>query len=235
VAVAAAAAPTAYTFDSPNVSDSRVKTPMLNALGTLGALAATDPIMAQARQVQANAAGLRSQLIQTPTTGGAAYPNTSFAKKLRDLARMLGVGLPLRCVTLNAAGSYDTHANQAPALQSSLQQTSEGIAAFQADIEARGLGDRVLIHLWSEFGRRPKENELGTDHGAGGVSFVIGTRAAGGFAGEHPGLGTLDVNDNLRATSDYRDLYRALLEQWLGADSSSIIPGSPGTVPVLVR
>ena len=235
VAVAAASSPTSYTFDSPGVWDNRVKTPMLSSFGTLGSLASSDPITAQARQAQANAASLRSQLALTPKTGGATYPNTNFAKKLQNVARMLGVGLPLRAVTVSAAGGYDTHDNEAAALQGGLKATSDGIAAFQADLEARGLADRVLVHLWSEFGRRPAQNDTGTDHGAGGVSFVIGSRANGGFVGEHPGLGTLDAQDNLRATSDFRDLYRALLEQWLNADSAPIIPGTPGYVPVLVR
>jgi uncharacterized protein (DUF1501 family) len=235
VAVAAVSSPTQYTFDSPGVWDTNVRSSMLSTFGTLGSLASADPITAQARQAQANAAGLRTQLASTPTSGGATYPNTSFAKKLRDVARMLGVGLPMRCVTLSAAGGYDTHSNEASALQSGLQTTSDGIAAFQADLEARGLADRVLIHLWSEFGRRPEENDSGTDHGAAGASFVIGSQVRGGFIGEHPGLATLDDEDNLRATSDFRDLYRALLEQWLGGDSAAIIPGTPGTVPVLVR
>lgn len=235
VAVAATSSPTSYAFDSPGVWDSRIKTPMLDALGTLGAAASADPILAQARQAQANAAGLRSQLAQTPKTGGGTYPSGAFAKRLQNLARMLGVGLPLRCVTLSAAGGYDTHANQAGALQSNLRQTADGIKAFQDDLEARGLADRVLIHLWSEFGRRPQENDSGTDHGAAGVSFVIGTRASGGMLGEHPGLATLDRDGNLRATSDFRDVYRALLEQWLGADSAAIIPGRGGPIPALVR
>ncbi|MFL5843186.1 MAG: DUF1501 domain-containing protein [Solirubrobacteraceae bacterium] len=235
VAVAATSSPTSYTFDSPGVWNAGVKDGMLGAFGALGSAPAHDPIMAQARQAQANAAGLRSQLAQTPKTGGGAYPNTGFAKKLQNVARMLRVGLPMRCVTLGAPGGYDTHSNQAGSLQTGLQQTSDGIAAFQADLEASGLADRVLIHLWSEFGRRPQENDLGTDHGAAGVSFVIGSRANGGFLGEHPGLTSLDAQGNLRNTSDFRDLYRALLEQWLGADSAAIIPGRSGAVPVLVR
>lgn len=235
VAVAAASSPTAYRFDSPGVWDNRVKASMLDAFGALGAGASSDPITAYARQVQTNAANLRSQLGQTPTTGGPAYPNNSFARRLQNVSRMLSVGLPMRAVTLSAAGGYDTHSNQAGALQTGLQQTSDAIAAFQADLEARGLADRVLIHLWSEFGRRPKENDGGTDHGAAGISFVIGTHANGGFVGEHPGLATLDRQGNLRNTSDFRDLYRALLEQWLGADSAAIIPGRTGPVPVLVR
>ena len=235
VAVAAASSPSTYRFDSQNVWDNRVKTPMLNALGALGAVPAADPITAQARQAQANSALLRTQLASAPTTGGVGYPNTQFAGKLRNVGRMLGAGMPLRCVTMSAAGGYDTHSDQATTLQNNLQATSDAIAAFQADLETRGRADRVLVHLWSEFGRRPQQNDTGTDHGAGGVSFVIGTRANGGFIGEHPGLGTLDDEDNLRITSDFRDLYRALLEQWLGADSAAIIPGTAGTVPVLVR
>jgi uncharacterized protein (DUF1501 family) len=236
VAVAAASSPTSYTFDSPGVWDSRVKTPMLGALSTLGSpVSGENVITAQARQAQLNSANLRTQLATTPTAGGATYPNTSFAKRLQTIARMLGVGLPLRAVTVSAAGGYDTHDNEASSLQSGLQATSDGIAAFQADLEARGLADRVLVHLWSEFGRRPKQNDTGTDHGAGGASFVIGSQVNGGFIGEHPGLTTLDAEDNLRATSDFRDLYRALLEQWLNADSAPIIPGTPGSVPTLIR
>ncbi|MCW2967113.1 MAG: hypothetical protein JWM71_885 [Solirubrobacteraceae bacterium] len=236
VAVAAAASPTSYTFISPGVNNAMANGPMMTTFGALGQLASADPITAQARQAQANAAQLRTQLAQTPTTGGATYPSTSFAKKLQNLGRMLGVGLPMRCVTLSAAGSYDTHSGEAGALQSGLQQTCDGIAAFQADLEARGLADRVIVHLWSEFGRRPEENgSSGTDHGAGGVSFVIGKRVAAPFIGEHPGLGTLDSQDNLRSTSDFRDLYRAMLEQWMGVDSAPIIPGSAGTIPTLIN
>ena len=235
VAVAAAASPTQYSFGSPNVWHDRVKNPMYQALTDLGAAPASNPIMAQARQAQANAAALRSQLSSTPSSGGGAYPNNSFAKKLQNVARMLRVGLPMRCVTLTAAGGYDTHSSQAGALQTGLQQTSDGIAAFQADLEASGLADRVLIHLWSEFGRRPQEDDGGTDHGAAGVSMVIGSRAAGGFLGEHPGLASLDGQGNLRHTSDFRDVYRGLLEQWLGADSSQFIPDRTGPIPTLVR
>ena len=94
VAVAAASSPTSYTFDSPGVWDSRVKTPMLASFGTLGAaVGGEDVITAQARQAQENAANLRTQLAQTPTSGGASYPGTAFAKRLQSIARMLGVGM----------------------------------------------------------------------------------------------------------------------------------------------
>ena len=73
-----------------------------------------------------------------------------------------------------------THDNQNGSLPGDIGQLSRSLAAFQADLEARGIADRVLVHVWSEFGRRAEENGGGTDHGAGGVSLVMGTQAAGG-------------------------------------------------------
>lgn len=84
----------------------------------------------------------------------------------------------------------------------------------------------MLVHVWSEFGRRPEENGSGTDHGAGGCSFLIGSQASGRMVSEFPGLTTLDEDDNLRSTSDFRGVYRGLLEQWLGVDAAPIIPNA---------
>jgi uncharacterized protein (DUF1501 family) len=91
--------------------------------------------------------------------------------------------------------------------------------------------------MWSEFGRRPEENgSLGTDHGAAGCAFVIGSKAKGQMVGEFPGLSSLDADDNLKATSDFRAMYCSLLEQWLSYDAEAIIPGAAGFArPVLVK
>ena len=74
--------------------------------------------------------------------------------------------MPIKCASLNAVGSYDTHSDEADTLSTNLGETVDSVVAFQRDLEARKLDDRVLIQLWSEFGRRPKENGSGTDHGA---------------------------------------------------------------------
>ena len=90
---------------------------------------------------------------------------------------MIAAGLPLRCVALTFDTSLDTHAGQVATFNPSLQAIADSVAAFQADLESRGLADRVLIHIWSEFGRRVQENgSLGTDHGASGTSLLIGSR-----------------------------------------------------------
>jgi uncharacterized protein (DUF1501 family) len=137
---------------------------------------------------------------------------------------MLAAGLPIRCAALSAPGSFDTHDNQAESFDADLKTSVDTIAAFQADLEARGLADRVITLVWSEFGRRPEENDSGTDHGAGGAAYVIGTQVKGQMIGEFPGLAQLDADDNLRATSDFRGLYCSIVEQWFGVDAAAVIP-----------
>ena len=83
----------------------------------------------------------------------------------------------------------------------------------------------MLVQVWSEFGRRAEENGSdGTDHGAAGLGLLIGTRARGQMVGEFPGLDRLDEDGNLRATTDFRGVYCALLEQWLGNDARRWCP-----------
>ena len=151
---------------------------------------------------------------------------------------MIGAGLPLRVASLQAPGHYDTHSDQPGALSQGLQLTADSLLAFQRDLEARGLADRVLVHVWSEFGRRAEENgSSGTDHGAAGVGFLIGSRAKGAMIGEFPGLKTgLDEDGNVQATADFRAVYSSLLEQWLGMDAAAVIPdaGSFGR-PALLK
>jgi uncharacterized protein (DUF1501 family) len=94
------------------------------------------------------------------------------------------------------------------------------------------------VHGWSEFGRRAKENgSLGTDHGAAGIGFLVGTRVRGRMIGEFPGLASgLDEQGNLRATADFRGVYSALIEQWLGTDASRVIPNAASYArPALLR
>jgi uncharacterized protein (DUF1501 family) len=218
-----------------------VRGEMFSSFARFGAMAADSPALAQVRRATAQTDKLRTEL---GNLGGftslVTYPETSFAHKLAGLAAYINAGLPIRVVTLSAAGGYDTHSDQAADLSANLKDTCDGLLAFQRDLEARGLADRVLIEVWSEFGRRPEENgssgSPGTDHGAAGCAFVIGSKAQGEMVGEFPGLAQLDQNDNLRVTSDFRAMYCSLLEQWLGQDAAPIIPGAAGFArPTLVK
>jgi uncharacterized protein (DUF1501 family) len=169
------------------------------------------------------------------------YPtsNDPFPDKLAGLAAMIGSGLPLNVVAISAPGEYDTHSDEPGALSQGLQLTSDSLLAFQRDLEARGIADRVIVHVWSEFGRRAMQNgSNGTDHGAAGVGFLIGTKVTGTMVGEFPGLASgtgLDQDGNLIETADFRGVYSALLEQWLGVDAGKVIPGaSTFQVPTLI-
>jgi uncharacterized protein (DUF1501 family) len=133
----------------------------------------------------------------------------------------------LRCVALTPELQFDTHAAQAQTFDTGLPVIAEAIEAFQADLEARGIADRVLTHVWSEFGRRAQENgSRGTDHGAAGVSMLIGSRASGAMVGEWPSLTDLDGDGNQRENVDFRGVYCSLLEQWFGQEAAAVIPGA---------
>jgi uncharacterized protein (DUF1501 family) len=162
-----------------------------------------------------------------PLAGSITYPEGDLADRLKSLAGLLSLPLGIRAVTVESDGDFDTHDNQAGDLGDGLSKISGALAAFQADIEARGLGDRVLTLVWSEFGRRPQQNESGgTDHGAGGVAWVQGTRVHGGVLTDYPDLGRLDSEDNLAVTVDFRRIYASLLEQWLGTSADAVIPNA---------
>jgi uncharacterized protein (DUF1501 family) len=243
VPVAAIDGPDQYDFWAPGVWG-EVESRMLDTIGSLGAIRTQDPAMRTAAGVAAQAGRLRKQLApfagKTATASPVAYPQGSdaFPKRLQGLAAMIAAGLPLRCVALEATGEYDTHAAQASALTPALTTTAASLFAFQRDLESRGVADRVLTLVWSEFGRRAQENGSGgTDHGAAGTGFLIGTHAAGQMVGEFPGLaGGLDDDGNLRATADFRAVYASLLEQWLHFDAARIIPKAAAFPrPVLVK
>jgi uncharacterized protein (DUF1501 family) len=229
VPVAAIDGPGQYDFWTQGVWD-KVESHMLDTLGAFGTLRG-DPAIYQVASVASQADRLRRQLL--PFAGKTInspvqYPkiDDDFPKQLQGIAAMIGAGLPMRVVALQASGEYDTHAGQAQPLATALDTTAQSLLAFQRDLEARNVADRVLTLVWSEFGRRAEENgSAGTDHGAAGVAFLIGAKSAGKMVGEFPGLKSgLDADGNLRPTADFRGVYASLLEHWLHYDAAAVVP-----------
>jgi uncharacterized protein (DUF1501 family) len=240
--VAAVSSPADYTMWAEGLGEPVIG-PALETFGALGALAAPSPAYAQARNASYDTDLVLNKMAEfveseeksddKPTV---TYPTGEFAERLAVLAAMLHTGMPIKCASLNAVGSYDTHSNEVDTLATNLKQTVDAVVAFQQDLEARGLDQRVLIQLWSEFGRRPQENGSGTDHGAGGNAFLIGTRASGTMVGEFPGLTNLDENENVLRTSDFRGMYCSLLEQWFQTEAGLVIPEAASFErPVLIK
>jgi uncharacterized protein (DUF1501 family) len=213
----------------------------LDAASSLGAAQARShqSAIAQVAQAASEVGTVRGALAPFRNSQGNAsytspvtYPSDTagdFPQRLAGLAAMIAGGLPLRCVAMTFDTQLDTHSAQAATFDPAVSTLSASLAAFQADLEARGIDDRVIVHVWSEFGRRAEENgSQGTDHGAAGTSLLIGSRAAGGMIGEWPDIANLDVNGNQIENVDYRGVYCSLLEQWLGQDAAAVIPGAAG-------
>jgi uncharacterized protein (DUF1501 family) len=239
--VAAVSSPADYTMWANGLGEP-ISASALETFGALGSLSAPSPAYAQARGASYDTSLVLEEMAnfvkaekESGDHSAVTYPAGEFAERLAALAAMLHNGMPIKCVSLNAVGSYDTHASEVDTLDMNLEQTVPALVAFQRDLEARGLDQRVLIQVWSEFGRRPRENGSGTDHGAGGLALLIGTRAAGKMVGEFPGLSKLDENENVIRTSDFRSMYCSLLEQWFQTEAGLVIPEAASFErPVLV-
>jgi uncharacterized protein (DUF1501 family) len=106
------------------------------------------------------------------------------------------------------------------------QEVSEGVAAFFDDLRAHDAAADVTLLIWSEFGRRVKDNGAGTDHGAGSVAFILGDHVKGGMYGEYPSLKKDDLTlGNLKYNVDFRSAYASLLNRWMQIDAQPIVNG----------
>jgi len=147
----------------------------------------------------------------------------SLGEQLALVARLIRGGLdtPLYMVTLDG---FDTHARQRDLHPALLGELAGAIRDFYADLDAGGQAGRVLCMTQSEFGRRPEQNASGgTDHGAAAPLLLFGEGLQGnGFVGAAPDLRDLDVNGNLRADLDFRQLYATVLEGWLCVDAAEV-------------
>ncbi|MBS0662268.1 MAG: DUF1501 domain-containing protein [Verrucomicrobia bacterium] len=162
----------------------------------------------------------------------AEYPANPFAHSLRSVAALIAAGLPTRVYFVSLSG-FDTHSNQANQQANLLGTLSAGLAAFQQDLVHRRLDGQVLTMTFSEFGRRPNENESrGTDHGTAAPLFVMGTRVKGGLHGTAPSL-RLPPNQDLAFSTDFRGVYAAMLDRWLGCPSEKVLGGKFAPVPVV--
>ena len=152
----------------------------------------------------------------------AQYPNNPFGKTMQQVAQMLTSDMGTRVFYVQLGG-FDTHANEKPTHANLLGQLADTLAAFQSDMESHGRADQVLTMMFSEFGRRVKENgSQGTDHGAAGPMFVLGKGVKGGLYGERPDLKNLDEGD-LAYTTDFRSVYATVIDDWLGASSRDVL------------
>ena len=235
--VATVSSPGDFGFYIPDVWEEKAFLPIYRRLSRARA---KHPALAAVRSMYGNTIETHDRLAplakeKTPPLPPVAYPDSNLGKSFANLARMLGAGFGTRVATISQGG-FDTHDAQAESHAELLQDLGDSLRAWQADLDARGLSERVLTLIWSEFGRRPEDNDSGgTDHGAGGLLLLVGNRANGGVRSEFPGLTRLDDDENLIVTTDFRTVYATLLESWLGVEAGRVLPRVPGGRLPLLR
>ena len=154
------------------------------------------------------------------------YAETPIAKYLRDVARVYLADLGTQ-VFYTSHAPFDTHFNQMPMHQKLWTDVSNAVSDFFDDLAEHDAGDNLIMVMFTEFGRRVRDNGTGTDHGAAGGAFVIGNNVKGGMYGTYPSLKAEDLNQgDLDPNYDFRGFYSTIVEKWLGLDPVPIVGGN---------
>lgn len=149
-----------------------------------------------------------------------SYPTTALGKNLEWIARLIKGNLHTH-VYYTSQNGYDTHDNQKTIHQNKLKELDDAVFAFYTEIKRAGLLSQVTLVVFSEFGRRVRDNGNGTDHGTAAPVFVIGGHTTGKIVGTNPNLDDLDQGD-LKFETDFRSVYATLLQQKLQHHPTSI-------------
>ena len=153
------------------------------------------------------------------------YADTTLAKKLKGIAQVHLAGLGTRIFYCDH-GSYDSHAGQPGMLSTLFDDLSAAIRDFFDDLREHDAADNVIMLLFSEFGRRTRDNGSGTDHGAAGAAFLIGDRIKGGQYSVMPSLRSQDLQQGDPVPNlDFRSIYTTILENWMLMDANPIVGG----------
>ncbi|SDN32080.1 Tat (twin-arginine translocation) pathway signal sequence [Paenibacillus sp. yr247] len=152
------------------------------------------------------------------------YPQSGFASDLQLVAKLIAAKAGTR-IYYTDMGGFDDHANERKQHANKLKQLDEGLYAFYSDLKDQGLHHDVVTLVFSEFGRRLKENGSGgTDHGTAAPVLVLGGQVKGGLFGAYPSLTNLDYGD-LKYEVDFRSVYYTLIEGWLRGDAKTVLGG----------
>jgi len=205
---------------------------LVEALTATASPAQAEPLLAQAQRSVTSA--LRAvDVLSRAGVNAAAPAATEDEDDVGDTTGPLTAGLDAAAnlidlelatrVLLVSGNGFDTHADQLDQHERLLDDLAKGVSGFFSTLEQKGHADRVVVMTTSEFGRRAAENgSNGTDHGLGGVQFLIGPAVRGGLHG-NVDIGHLTDGD-LPVQTDARSMYAAALD-WLGGPSSELLDG----------
>ncbi|KIO52172.1 DUF1501 domain-containing protein [Flavobacterium hibernum] len=149
-----------------------------------------------------------------------SYPKTDLSKNLEWIGRLIKGNLNSK-VYYTSLGGFDTHDNQLAIHEKQLTTLNDALYSFYQDLKQAQLLQNVTVVVFSEFGRRVKDNGNGTDHGTAAPMFIIGGNNKGTVLGNNPDLSNLD-NGDLKYETDFRSVYASLLQQKMNFDYSKI-------------
>ena len=186
--------------------------------------AADDLLYVQRIALSSCAQAKRLEQIAAESGGAATYPQHRLAQRLRQIAQLIAADFGPQIYYTSIDG-FDTHARQALVHPVLLRELSESLTAFVDDLNQRGLGERVLVVTFSEFGRRIAENgSRGTDHGAGAPMFIAGKSAKAGIVGSPPRLErAAEFEGDVPHDVDFRQVYATVLDQWLRIPHEAVL------------
>ncbi|MAP39561.1 MAG: hypothetical protein CL879_08090 [Dehalococcoidia bacterium] len=154
------------------------------------------------------------------------YAANPIADSLKSVAQVMFANLGTR-IYYTTQGGYDTHSGEMATHAQLWDHLSGAVGDFWDDLVEHDLQDDTLIFIFSEFGRRIKDNGSGTDHGSGGSAFLVGGQVIGGMYGEYPSLEPeKQLEGDLQFNNDFRRTYATILDRWLHVGSEDIINGS---------
>ena len=188
----------------------------------------TGPVMDYLGQTGLDALMGADILKKAPETyrSSIEYDASPIGQNLQGIAKVLLADIGTR-IFYTQHGGYDTHANEGPAHPKLWSELSQSISDFYADLMEHDSSDNVLMFVFSEFGRRVRDNGSGTDHGSGGLALAIGDAVQGGMYGEYPSLKESDLLEgDLNFGVDFRGVYGTMVERWLGLDAKVVVGGT---------
>jgi uncharacterized protein (DUF1501 family) len=168
------------------------------------------------------------------TQGASAGGASQLGAQLELIAGLVEAGVPTRAYSASLGG-FDTHADERGTQQRLLTELDGALTPFVQRLRKTDRGRNAVVLVYSEFGRRVQANGSdGTDHGTAGPVFVLGDKVNGGFFGEQPSLTDLADGD-LRASTDFRDVYATALRDVLGVDPAKVLAGHQTTIGGLLK
>jgi uncharacterized protein (DUF1501 family) len=178
------------------------------------------------------ASSARLEDVARASSAGANYPDFGLARRLKLIAQLIKAGLQTS-IYYTQLGGFDTHASQSNTHPGLLREVGDSLKALLEDLHRAGDASRVLVLVFSEFGRRLRENASGgTDHGTAAPVFLLGPAVNPGVHGPYPNLQNL-VDGDPRHELDFRQIYATLLDRWLECPSEPILGERFAHVPVL--